>query len=322
MAILENLEQELMEDNEMVKFDNFGQELQEARGRYYLGENTLIGYRDDRTLYWLKTDKNNLEPDTGYRDNLTLFWFKGIRYYWETDKGELNVLEAGKAWIDKKSNTTILDFPTSDEVEIHNLKKDFLQSSGWISHYKASDYYVQLSECSQNSPEKTEKVPVDFIVSDIELPEHLEGYILNDFTFLIKNKETGKFYYFKFNNFSKNDFENDRFGWIKAAREYISSKYSTAPSDEEIMSYLKCFKKESYGDAWIDEKKNVLVFGPIYDQRIEIRDNYFWDRISTFLGKYSEWNQTQSWIDSESGLNKNPFNYKVNNFYQLEKYMG
>jgi ankyrin repeat protein len=34
MAILENLEQELMEDNEMVKFDNLEQELQEARSEY------------------------------------------------------------------------------------------------------------------------------------------------------------------------------------------------------------------------------------------------------------------------------------------------
>jgi hypothetical protein len=299
MAISENLEQELMEDNEMVKFDNLEQEPQETRSRYYFGEKMLIGYRNDNTLYWLKTDKD----------------------YWKPDKGELNVLVAGKARIDEKSDTTILDFPTSDEVEIHNLEKEFLQSSGLITQYKETNYYVLLGDCLPNKPiiidcQLTDAI-TDFIDPDYELPENMEGYVLNEDTFLRKNNETGKLYYLKFNDVTKNDFDNDRFGWIKAARAYFSY-----PSDEELLFELRGFRKESYGDAWIDENNDVLVLGPIYDQRIEILDNYFHDRMCSYLGIYSEWDQTQGWIDIESGLNKNPFDYKVNYFRMLEKYMG
>jgi len=325
MAILENLEQELMEDNEMVKFDNLEQELQETRSRYYFGEKMLIGYRNDNTLFWLKTDKNNWEPDVGYRNDLILYWLNSENYL-EPNKREFNVLEAGKAWIDKKTDTTILDFPTSDEDEIHNLKKEFHQSSGLITQYKETDYYVLLGDCLPNRPIKIDcqlnDAITDFIDPDYELPEHMEGYVLNEDTFLRKNNETGKLCYIKFNEFTKNDFENDRFGWIKAAREYISSECSTFPSDEDLYSELKCYRKESYGDAWIDEKNDVLVLGPIKDQRIDILDNNFYDRMCSYLGIYSEWNRTRGWIDIESGLNKNPFNFKVHYFRMLEKYMG
>jgi hypothetical protein len=323
----------LMEGNIMAILENLEQELQETRSRYYFGEKMLIGYRNDNTLFWLKTDKNNWEPDirekywepgNEYRDDRTLYWLNNENYM-EPDKGEFNVLEAGKAWIDEKTDTTILDFPTSDEDEIHNLKKEFYQSSGLITQYKETDYYVLLGDCLPNRPIKIDcqltDAITDFIVPDYELPENMEGYVLNEDTFLRKNNETGKLCYIKFNEFTKNDFDNDRFGWIKAAREYYSSEYYTAPSDEEIMSNLKCFKKESYGDAWIDEKNDVLVLGPIKDQRIDILDNNFYDRMCSYLGIYSEWNRTQGWIDIESGLNKNPYNFKVNYFRVLEKYM-
>jgi len=292
--------------------------------RYYLGEKILIGHRDNHTLFWLKTDKNNWEPGNEekywqpgneYRDDRTLYWINNENY-WESDKSEFNVLEAGKAWIDEKTDTTILDFPTSDKVEINNLKKEFLQSSGWISHYKESNFYVQLSECSRNSPEKTKKGPINYIDDDYELPEHLEGYVLNENTFLIKNYETGELHYLKFSEFSENDFENDRFGWIKSAREYFAF-----PSDEELMSRLEWFRKESYGEAWIDGKNNVLVLGPVNKQEIEALDHNYDERISSYLGLYSEWDQTKIWIDIESGFNRNPFDYKLNYFYLLEKYV-
>jgi len=274
--------------------------------RYGLGEKMLIGYRDDHTLFWLKTDKN----------------------YWNPKTDKLNVLEAGKAWIDEKSDTTILDFPTSDEVEIHNLEKEFLQDIEWTTHYKESDYYVQLAECTRNSPEKTKIEPTDYIDHKYDLPEYMEGYVLNDYTYLRKNIETGKLYYLKFSEFSEKDFENDRFGWIKAAREYFSfptdeeEEHFSLLSDEKLLFELSGFYKESNGYAWIDEKNDVLVLGPINHQSIEISDNYYWDRLSSYSGLYSEWNQTQSWIDIESGLNKNPFNYRVRYFHMLEKFMG
>ena len=267
----------------------------EGISRYYLGEKLLIGYRDDNTLFWLRTDKD----------------------YWDPKSDALNVLEAGKAWIDEKSDTTILDFPITDGVEIQGLSKEFIQSSGRMSHYKESDYYVQLSECLRHRRINTEIETIDDVDHDYELPEHIDGYILDEDTFLRRDNETRKLYYIKFTEFSENDIENDRFGWVKAAREFFSIS-----SDEKLLSELKCFRKESYGDAWVDEKNDVVVLGPVYEQEPEVLDNYFADRVCSYLGLYSEWNQTQSWIDIESAIKSNPFNYRVNYFHLLEKYMG
>ena len=73
----------------------------------------------------------------------------------------------------------------------------------------------------------------------------------------------------KFSEFNKTDFEVDRFGWVKAARKFFSIS-----SDEDLLTELKGRWKESYGDAWIDKKKEVLVLGPAQDQTIEVSDNY------------------------------------------------
>lgn len=269
--------------------------------RYHLGEKLLIGYRDDHTLFWLRNDKD----------------------YWDPKTDELKVLDAGKAWIDKKSDTTILDFPITDDDEIHRLKNEYIKrnSNDWILHYRETDYYVQLTECSRFNPMKNRTQSKYYsyanIDHDYELPAYMEGYILDEDIFLRKNNQTGDLYYIKFTEFSKNDIENDRFGWVKAAREFFSIS-----SDEELLSELECYRKESYGNAWIDEKNDVVVLGPVYEQKPEILDNYFADRICTYSSIYSEWNKTKSWTDVESGLKSNPFNWKVEYFFLTEKYMG
>ena len=263
--------------------------------RYHLGEKLLIGYRDDQTLFWLRNDKD----------------------YWTPKKGVLNVLEAGKAWIDEKSETTILDFPIAYESEILQLKNEFIHNSNLLTPYKESDYYVSLIECLPRSPKRPYDPPCEWIDPEYDFPEHLDGYVLDEDTFLRQNNETGELYYIKFTDFSENDFEDDRFGWIKAAR-----KFFRFDSDEDLASELKCWKKESYGNAWIDKKNDVVVLGPVKDQMIEVLDNYYADRIFSYVGLSSEWNKTKFWTDIESGLKSNPFNWKVHYFYLTEKYMG
>ena len=228
--------------------------------RYRLGERILIGYRDDDTIFWIKTDED----------------------YWNTGKNNLNVLEAGKAWIDKKSDTTILDFPTTDGYELQKISNDFLGGSDWLTPYKETDYYVNLMECLRSIPEKPDDPPCEWIDPYYELPEHIDGYILDKNTFLRRNNETGKLYYIKVTEFSENDIENDRFGWVKAARKFLS-----VASDEELLSDLKGFMKESYGDAWIDENNDVVVLGPVHEQEPEIIDNFYVDRLSTYYVLYS-----------------------------------
>lgn len=269
----------------------------EGISRYHLGERLLIGYRNDHSLFWLRTDKD----------------------YWKPKKDELNVLEAGKTWIDKKSDTTVLDFPITDEAEMHRLQNEFIQGNGndWIFDYKETDYYVNLAECLRSGPEKPEEPPCEWIDPDYELPDHIDGYILDGNTFLRKNNETGELYYIKFTEFSDKDIENDRFGWIKAAKEFFSIS-----SDEELLYELKGFRKESYGNAWIDEVRNVVVLGPVHEQRPEFLDNYYHNRIISYSALYVGWNKTKYWTDIESGLKRNPFDYKVNFFYMLDKYMG
>ena len=271
----------------------------EQISRYHLGEKLLIGYRDDHTLFWLITDKD----------------------YWNPKTDQLKVLEGGIAWIDKKYDTTILDFPVLDNVEIHRLENEFIQSNDVISHYKESDYFVRLSECPRFSPMKPKDDSIHFsyghIGKDYKLPEHFEGYVLNEETFLRKDCKTGKLGYLKFSEFTVDDIINDRFGWIRAARQYFSIS-----SDEYLIDDLQWFLKESYGDAWINEQNDVIVLGPICGQRVEVADNYFTNRICTYLEHYSEWNQTKHWIDIESGLKRNPFDYRVNYFYMLEKCIG
>lgn len=269
---------------------------EETISRCYLGENTLIGYRDDHTLFWLRTDQN----------------------YWKPDKGEFNVLEAGEAWINEKTNTTILDFPILDEVEINNLKQEFVQGDDGLSHYGETDYYVQLTNCLRNSPIKPENQSSKQIDHDYDLPENMEGYVLNENTFLRKNIDTCELTYLKFTEFSMNDIENDSFGWIKAAREFLSFP----SSDEELLTKLNGFVKQSYGDAWIDENEDVVILGPVCNQEIDFLDHYFYESIDSYLGLYSEWNQTKSWIDIESGVHKNPVNFRLNYFYLIEKFMG
>ena len=266
--------------------------------RYYLGKNILIGCKGENTFFWIKDDKE----------------------YWNPDKGKLNVLKSGKAWIDKQSDTTILDFPTSDRNEMRNSIKLFIQSSDTISRYAETDFYVQLADCIPNKPMMLNFSSSDYsdlIDHDYEIPEHQEGYVLNDNTFLRNNTKTGELYYVKFSSFTDIDFEVDRFGWVKAAREFFSFE-----SDDDLISELKYYQKESYGKAWIDKKNDVLVLGPVDSQEIEIKDNYFDERLCSYLCLYSEWNQTNRWIDIESGITSNPFNWKVNYYYLLEKYMG
>jgi len=55
---------------------------------------------------------------------------------------------------------------------------------------------------------------------------------------------------------------------------------------------------------------------------IEVLDNYFADRLFSYVGLSSEWNKTKFWTDIESGLKSNPFNWRVHYFYLTEKYMG
>jgi len=259
--------------------------------RYSLGKKILIGRRDNDTLFWLKTDKYYRNP--------------------KTDK--LNVLEAGKAWIDEESNTLILDFPASDEAVIQKLAKEFLQGTDYIAYYGRTDYYVQLSECSRQRPIKKNDEPAGYIDHDYVLA-NIEGYILNKDTFLRKNVETGELFYVKFTDYSMNDIENDKFGWIKSAKQFFSIS-----SDEDLLYELGEFKNESCGNAWIDKKNDVVVLGPIYEQRPEASDTHFDNRIYSYLGLYSEWNQTQRWIDIESGMRSNPIDFKFRYFYMLYK---
>jgi len=263
--------------------------------RYRLGEKILIGYRNDDSLFWLRDENNNFNP--------------------EDDK--LNVVEAGRAWVDEKSNTTVLDFPITDEEKVNQLANEFLRGNDCLNPYIESDYYVQLANCERRLPIQPEHQEIEYIDHDYDLPEDIEGYILNEDTFVRKDTKTEKIFYVKFLKFTMNDFENDRFGWVKAARRYYS-----CTSDEELLSELEGFRKESYGEAWIDQENDVLVLGTVVEQEPEILDNYFADRIFTYLGTYSIWNQTRYWIDIESGTKNNPFDYKTRYFYALEKYMG
>jgi hypothetical protein len=264
--------------------------------RYHLENKMLIGYRDDHTMFWLKTDKDYREPD----------------------KDELNVLAAGKAWIDKKSDTTILDFPTSDEAEIHNLEKEFLQSPDSIKPYAESDFYVLLDDCLPNKPildNNQLSDCLDHIDHYYDLPENTEGFILNEDTFIRKDNEIGKLYFIKFSEFSNKDLENDRFGWIKAARKYLCF-----PSDEDLIPGLGFFRKESYGDAWIDEENDLLVLGPVEHQDVVALGTCYDTRVCSYLRIYSKWDQTPCWIDIESGMKSTPFDYKAYHFYILDKY--
>ena len=99
-----------------------------------------------------------------------------------------------------------------------------------------------------------------------------------------------------------NDFKIDRFGWVKTARKYFS-----CASDAELFLDLTGYAKESTGEAWIDEKNDVLVLGPASGQTPENFDNFFFDRVLWYLGTFPKWNKTQYWIDIESGLKDNPF---------------
>ena len=262
--------------------------------RYYLGEGILIGHRDDDTMFWLKT--NDID--------------------FHSDVKELDIVEAGKAWIDEQSDTTILEFPTKDKEEFNKLANEFFQRKNRISDYIKSEFYVPLANCVRSIPIELDHKSIDYNGYHHNIPEYTEGYILNEDTFLMKNTETGEFSYTKFSKFTMNDFKVDRFGWVKTARKY----YSCA-SDAELFLELRGYAKESTGEAWIDEKNDVLVLGPVSGQTPENFDNFFFDRVLWYLGTFPKWNQTQYWIDIESGLKDNPFDKQAIFFGILDKYM-
>jgi hypothetical protein len=246
--------------------------------KYRLGSNILIGYRSDSTLFWLRTDQ----------DNCNLY------------KGPFQVVEGGKAWIDEESNLTVLDFPTKDKESLSKLKREFLQGREWLFQYPGTDYFVNLSECPLNEVTNIERYwPENESPYENEILKNFDGYIISNGIYLRKNIKTNEMYYFEFSEYTMEDVLEDRFGWIKPAREY-----SCIESDTELLKWLGNYQKESYGSAWIDEATGILVLGPVKEQQPEMVDNFFWGRLDEYRETYSDWKDTKYWVEIEANRKK------------------
>lgn len=250
-----------------------------------IGNDLKIGTRPDGSMFWLKTDGKKLSKGEDYA-----------------------FLEGGTAWIDKKTDTTILSYPTNNSESFKKMKKEFCEQSGWALAYTGSEYYAILSECELNVPTiigDHGPLGTDDYYKDSEYED--TGYILGENTFVLKNSNDGKLFYLQYSDYSKDDFYKDRFGWINALKRLFPDK-----SDEELFERLYVdFMKESYGDLWIDEENSVLVLGPIVEQPPEILDEYLGEHISKLYNSLPLWDKTKYWTEIDPNLKRTPVSGKM-----------
>lgn len=251
----------------------------------FIGNDLKIGTRPDGTMFWLRNTSKN-----------------------SSDEKDFIALEGGSAWVDKKTDTTILSFPTKNHVVIEEMKDEFNGNPGMTLDYTGSEYYVQLSECELNKPLTVGRL--GHIGSGGHYKDRkLEGtgYIIDEDTFVRKNPDDGKLFFVKYSDFTQEDYAQDRFGWISALKRLCPDK-----SDEELLQRLQeDFIKESYGDIWIDEENGVLVLGPVVEQPPENLDEYHGEHISKLHDSLPLWEKTKYWIEVNPSLKRTPVNGKM-----------
>lgn len=246
--------------------------------RYFIGEDLRIGKRPDGSMFWLLTGDH--EPPQA-RD--------------------ITVIEGGSAWVDEKSKTTIFSFPTKDPKILSSLQAEYLKIKESVREYSDSEYFVHLSECELREPVKNDQRDLAQINGDTdEKPDKNSGYVLDDYTFVRESDDNEGLNYVQYSGYTKEDFDEDRLGWIKVLRRLYPNR-----NDNELLQGLKkYFVKESRGEAWVDNENGVLVLNPVELQPPENADEYFLKHLKFRRDSYPVWNQTKYWIHAETKLER------------------
>lgn len=269
--------------------------------KYRIGNNILIGRREDGSLFWLKIEDEKIR-------------FAAEGY-------EVTAVEGGKVIHDKGADTTILDYPTKDRDILSSIQNEYFESCDEISNYADTAYLIELSGCELHEVTKNDCSEYEAYMKDNQhklCHDENIGYVLDDVTFINVDQETGDLSYLQFSDFTDKACREDRFCWVEPHKRIIPEA-----TDEEIFEQLKIgFVQETYGKAWIDKENNVLVLGPAHDIRPEIIDNYFHDRLWEHYKVLPIWDRSKYWISAESKLERTDVFWKMNFLSMQYKYEG